>query len=301
MALIIERPIMTDHYGRLPAWLRDLQFVTDFFSWLFALLTRLAEPCMLLCTLYLVAEAGVRSLSQPVLHNLAVAIMICAPEVLLPGAFVVASHAQQHARLLYAVCWTFVLLTLITLISLFIWHLQGDALAWLMCGRCAAAVGYSILMRVMHRSAEQIVATVTRPMMFSPEEIEARIAEAIGQVSTHLQETQRVQIEQGWSRIGEQLTAQITQTVARVNTPTSAQMSDQPCAHAERSSERLSKQPARLRMVASRGRKEPIERIREALMLEPNASDRGLAKLARVSATTVKKYRAQLEQERQAV
>src|SRR6266480_380448 len=129
--------------------LKDLDFLSSFFSWFFMLLTRLSEPLMLLSTLYVVAETGVPAIAMPALHNLAIGIMITAPEVILPGSFVVAARAQKHARLLFAVCWTFVVLTLITLISLFVWHFTGQALAWLMCARCAAAVGYSILMRVM--------------------------------------------------------------------------------------------------------------------------------------------------------
>jgi DNA-binding transcriptional regulator YiaG len=137
-------------YARIPVWLRELQFVTDFFSWLFALCSRLAEPFMLICTLYIVAEAGVPAIALPAMHNLAIGIMITSPELILPGAFVVASQAVAHARMLFAVCWTFVALTLITLMSLFVWHFTGASLAWLMCARCATAVGYSILMRVMH-------------------------------------------------------------------------------------------------------------------------------------------------------
>jgi len=137
--------------------LKELNFVTDFFSWLFALCSRLAEPLMLLCTLYIVAEAGVPAIALPALHNLSIGLMITAPEIILPGAFVVAAHAQEHARLLFAVCWTFVALTLLTLISLFVWHFTGASLAWLMCARCATAVGYSILMRVMsHHGQTQV-------------------------------------------------------------------------------------------------------------------------------------------------
>ena len=167
--------------ARLPRdfWqtLKDLHFVTDFFSWLFALFSRLAEPLMLLCTLYIVAEAGVPAIAQPALHNLAIGIMICAPEIILPGSFVVASRAQEHARLLFAVCWTFVALTLLTLISLFVWHFAGAALAWLMCARCAAAVGYSILMRVMsHGQQVNQVQTVSAPdVLASVTEITAHL------------------------------------------------------------------------------------------------------------------------------
>src|SRR6266568_8385009 len=129
--------------------LKDLDFLSQFFSWFFMLLTRFSEPLMLLSTLYIVAEAGVPAIALPALHNLAIGIMICAPEIILPGSFVVAARAQEHARLLFAICWIFVGLTLLTLISLFVWHFTGTSLAWLMCARCAAAVGYSILMRVM--------------------------------------------------------------------------------------------------------------------------------------------------------
>src|SRR5258708_12118166 len=76
--------------------LKDLHFVTDFFSWLFALFSRLAEPLMLLCTLYIVAEAGVPSLAVPGLHNLSLGILICAPEILLPGSFTLPAPLQQH-------------------------------------------------------------------------------------------------------------------------------------------------------------------------------------------------------------
>ena len=39
--------------------LKDLDFLSQFFSWFFMLLTRLSEPLMLLSTLYIVAETGV--------------------------------------------------------------------------------------------------------------------------------------------------------------------------------------------------------------------------------------------------
>ena len=190
-----------DRYERIPTWLRDLVFVTDFFSWLFALCSRLAEPLMLLCTLYIVAEAGVPALALPALHNLAIGIMICAPEIILPGSFVVAARAQEHARLLFAVCWTFVALTLLTLISLFVWHFTGAALAWLMCARCAAAVGYSILMRVMahgqiepHKgSAPDVLATLTEHLQGIEANIHrtvaAQIAETEQRITCRLSET----------------------------------------------------------------------------------------------------------------
>ena len=127
----------------------ELDFLSTFFSWFFMLLTRLSEPLMLLATLYVIAQAGVPAIAWTPLYNLSIGIMITAPELILPGSFVVAARTHDHAKLLFTMCWIFVALTVLTLISLFVWHLSGEALAWLMCARCAAAVGYSILMRVM--------------------------------------------------------------------------------------------------------------------------------------------------------
>ena len=199
--------------------LKELDFLSAFFSWFFMLLTRLSEPLMLLSTLYVVAEAGVPTIAVATLHNLAIGVMITAPEVILPGAFVVASRAQEHARMLFAMCWLFVVLTLLTLISLFVWHLEGASLQWLMCARCAAAVGYSILMRVM--SHGQVVHQVVQQ-----QEMESRIEQAMNQFNTRLQEVQTElhqqvqqvvqshvaeQVQASQSTLLEQVTMQITE------------------------------------------------------------------------------------------
>jgi hypothetical protein len=194
----------------IPTWLRDLVFVTDFFSWLFALCSRLAEPLMLLCTLYIVAEAGVPTIARPSLHDLAIGIMICAPEIILPGSFVVAARAQEHARLLFAVCWTFVALTLLTLISLFVWHFTGVTLAWLMCARCAAAVGYSILMRVMAHGQLD-------PQRVSVPDVLVTLTEHLQGIETNIQRTVTAQIAETEQRITERL-SETLQSLERTST-----------------------------------------------------------------------------------
>jgi hypothetical protein len=209
MATIVNQTPPT-RYARIPSWLRDLVFVTDFFSWLFALCSRLAEPLMLLCTLYIVAEAGVPAIALPALHNLAIGIMICAPEIILPGSFVVASRAQEHARLLFTVCWTFVGLTLVTLISLFVWHFTGASLAWLMCARCAAAVGYSILMRVMtHGQIE--------PQKVSAPDVLATLTEHLQGIEANIQRIVSAQIAETEHRITERL-SETLQSLERTST-----------------------------------------------------------------------------------
>jgi hypothetical protein len=146
-------PNTGSRYERIPVWLRELDFVTDGFTWLFRLLSRGAEPLMTLSTIYVIIEAGVPAVSLPWLHFLAVALMISAPEIILPGGFILAgeirAQGNRRAWMLYGMCWLFVALTCATLADLFIWHFTGGAFAALMWGRCAAAVGYSILFRVI--------------------------------------------------------------------------------------------------------------------------------------------------------
>jgi len=132
--------------------IKELEFISSFFSWLFMLCSRLAEPCMLLATIYIIIEAGISGAAVPALHNLSVAIMIAAPEIILPGAFVVAKLAKEkgeEARPLSIICWLFVTLTLTTLASLFLFHFDKTAIAVIMCARCAVGVGYSILVRML--------------------------------------------------------------------------------------------------------------------------------------------------------
>jgi hypothetical protein len=171
-------------YDRLPPWLRDLDFVTAFFTWLFRLLSRGAEPLMTLSTIYVIIEAGVPAVSVPWLHFLAVAIMISAPEIILPGGFILAgeirAQGNRRAWMLSGMCWLFVLLTSATLADLFIWHFTGGAFAALMWGRCAAAVGYSILFRVITYRREVEVMPVAEVQTLLEQKV-ADLAEALAQ------------------------------------------------------------------------------------------------------------------------
>jgi hypothetical protein len=130
--------------------LRKLDFISSFFSWVFLLLSRLAEPCMLFSTMYIVIEAGIPQAGNAALHNLSVGIMITAPEIILPGAFVLAGKTRSEGKdyqSLYVICFCFVGLTFATLLSLFVFHFSQDILNFIMFLRCAAGIGYSILIR----------------------------------------------------------------------------------------------------------------------------------------------------------
>jgi len=285
----MSQAIIHQAQARRDLWqaLKELDFLSAFFSWFFMLLTRLSEPFMLLSTLYVIGEAGVPVIAVPTLHNLAVGVMICAPEVILPGSFVVASKAQEQgerrANLLLTVCWLFVVLTLLTLISLFVWHFTGIGLQWLMCARCAAAVGYSILMRVMSHGQDQgklhIEATPTTPIANS-QAITIRATNASRRIHTNavLAHWKHTLMHTDLQREREQ-----KPTPARTSTP-------------------AGNAPITLRANANTKRKQGEQsanieqRIRSALLSNPHLSDRELAAIANVSPSTANKWRKRIEQ-----
>jgi len=286
----MSQAIATQQRRDLWQALKELHFVTDFFSWLFALFSRLAEPLMLLCTLYIVAEAGVPAIALPALHNLSIGLMITAPEIILPGAFVVAARAQEHARLLFVVCWTFVALTLLTLISLFVWHFTGQALAWLMCARCAAAVGYSILMRVMSHhgqvhQAQRIEENTATPIVNSQQTITIRATNASRRIAMNT-------VLAHWKHTLERTECQRE----REQKPTPARTGAY--------DKSASNTPIALRANANASTKRKQgeqsanieQRIRSALTSNPHASDRELAAIANVSPSTANKWRKRIEQ-----
>jgi hypothetical protein len=138
----------------------ELRFITAFFTWLFLLLSRLAEPLMTLSAIYIILCAGIPQWKLDGLYNTGVAVMIGSPEVILPGSFVLAgqysARGESRAKLLYWVSWFFVVLTFVTLGDLFLFHWPQDAVNVLMWGRCAVSISYSILLRVLtHDQGDQ--------------------------------------------------------------------------------------------------------------------------------------------------
>jgi hypothetical protein len=159
---MLSRPPQTSSGGWRRLWraICDLHFITAFFTWLFLLLSRLAEPLMTLSAIYIILCAGIPEWRLDGLYNTGVAVMIGAPEVILPGSFVLAgqysARGDTRAKLLYWVSWFFVLLTFVTLGDLFLFHWPQDAVSVLMWGRCAVSISYSILLRVLtHDQGDQ--------------------------------------------------------------------------------------------------------------------------------------------------
>ena len=129
--------------------------------------------------------------------------MICAPEIILPGSFVVAAQSARTCAtalrgLLDVRCAYPAYLDM-----LFVWHFTGASLAWLMCARCAAAVGYSILMRVMAHGQ------VVHSQDVQQQIIEQHIEHSMNQFNTRLQEVQTELLQQVQHMVHSHVTEQV--------------------------------------------------------------------------------------------
>ena len=170
--------------------LKELEFISVFFSWLFLLMSRLAEPFMLLSAMYIIIEAGITQAANTFFHNLSVGAMITAPEVILPGAFILAAQARtqgKETRPLFVTCCLFVLLTLTTLLSLFVFHFSQDMINIIMFARCATGIGYSILVRIVTHTEQiqpqsQPQGRQPQPQIAAPEITPDHIALIVGQL-----------------------------------------------------------------------------------------------------------------------
>ncbi len=170
--------------------------------------------------------------------------MIAAPEIILPGGFILAgeirAQGNRAATLLYASCWLFVALTCVTLADVFAWKLSptDPGFAALMWGRCVASVGYSILFRVITYRREREVMPVTRVQAtiehltehlqhvevgntqrieLAMNQFTARLqgvqSEVVQQVQTLVQSLVSEQVQGVQSTISEQFTSQVAEAV----------------------------------------------------------------------------------------
>ena len=131
------------------AWrgLVKLDFISKFFTWLMEFLARVTEPMATFATIYIIIVAGVPVAMNSHLYILALMLVIGSPELLLVGAFKIASReltaGNKKAWWLMASCFVLLLLTAITVGDLFIWHWSPGMVNVLMGFRCLAGISYT--------------------------------------------------------------------------------------------------------------------------------------------------------------
>jgi hypothetical protein len=125
----------------------ELNFISATFTWLMELLARITEPLASLSAIYIIIVAGVPQLLNGQLYTLALALIIGSPELLVVGAFKIASHeiagGNKRGWWLMSACLVLLILTALTVGDLFMWHWQPAAVNILMGFRCLAGITYS--------------------------------------------------------------------------------------------------------------------------------------------------------------
>src|SRR5258708_217861 len=185
----------------------ELEFITAIFTWIFNFLSRVAEPLMTLAVIYTIIVAGIPHAYQPALYNTAIAAMIGSPEIILPGAFILAGQEQRsgnkHAWMLLTICGLFVLLTALTLSDLFIFHFDTQAVSILMCARCVAGVSYRIIIRIVHHqgSSEPVRSRAAFNAQQFTNQIVAQVSQMNQQVAHDLNGSQQEFMNQVLSQV----------------------------------------------------------------------------------------------------
>lgn len=144
------------------------RYTTRFFTWLFRQLSAVAESLMSLSAIYIIIQTAIPVLSTPAAKNTAIAIMVGAPELILPGAFLLAGRLRNEgnrcAWMVYTAATLFILLTGATLSMLFVFT---KAEPWvgnvIMLFRAMTSIGYSILIRVIDHQGDHSTPASVQP------------------------------------------------------------------------------------------------------------------------------------------
>lgn len=132
----------------------EMPFIAFTSNWIKLLLSLLAEPTMFISTLVIIAVTVIPGAASWPLWIAATAklIMSIGPEIVLPGCFTLAQIARRDGNktkssLLFTLCVVFAFLTLVTLAS-FVWNLSGITGNAILFIRCAAGIGYTIILHI---------------------------------------------------------------------------------------------------------------------------------------------------------
>lgn len=155
-------------------WLTELEGLKKFFDWLFYFLSVAGEPLLSLSAVYLLIQAAVHSLYNEAVFSAASSVLLGMPDMILPGAFIQSSKlkADGHrlAGLLSFICWTFLILAIITVIEVYLFphptvgkdgklEYANAAIpviqAFINSVRVALSICYCLLVRMIHHEEKQ--------------------------------------------------------------------------------------------------------------------------------------------------
>ena len=171
-----------------------IQGIKSFVAWewissvtksLFKLASYIVELPMVASGVYIMIATGVPGWNNPDTFNLAMAVLLAAPEILAPGAFFRAETMQSRGKLRAAkvtrwLASAMLFFAALTFSSIMIFHFSEQVLQAVMFFRVMTSLGYSIITRVdMERGA-----IPAQPPALQTVDIQQLIAQAIGDLQT---------------------------------------------------------------------------------------------------------------------
>lgn len=141
-------------------WLNaeNLEIIMDIWQFLLSGTEIIMDILMFICSVYLILSYSVPAFNNPDLVTNALAVMVAAPELLLAGAFIKSSRLRLEGNskgwLLTIVCWSFLLLTIVTVGSL-VYKLDDNTAKILVVARCGLGIAYGLLSIIAYREAKE--------------------------------------------------------------------------------------------------------------------------------------------------
>lgn len=159
-------------------WLNteNLEIIMDIWQFFLSGTEIIVDILMFVCSVYLILSYSVPAFSSPEIVTNALAVMVAAPELLLAGAFIKSSKLRREGNSkgwpLTIICWSFLLLTIVTVGSL-VYQLDSNTAKIITVARCGLGIAYGLLSIIAYREAkekrEQEIALVQSiPELFAP-------------------------------------------------------------------------------------------------------------------------------------
>ncbi|MGH2505843.1 MAG: hypothetical protein ACRDHZ_00250 [Ktedonobacteraceae bacterium] len=153
-----------------------LDVINDIWQFLLSLVEIIVDIAMFICSIYLILSFGVPAMSNESIITLSLAVMIAAPELLLPGGFMKSAQLRVSGNSkgwpLTLICWCFLLLTIVTVGSV-VYQLDEQTAKVLVVIRCGLGIAYGILSIIAYREEkakrkEQLAIVQAVPELFAP-------------------------------------------------------------------------------------------------------------------------------------
>ncbi len=143
-------------WGCLWHELVKMEFITNVGDWLEEFLARVVEKLALFSAIYLIVEVGVPAISFQSIHETAMGIILASPELIMVGAFKMATReikaGKQQAWGLMLCVFLLLILTTLTVLELMVWHWSQDNVNKLLAIRFLASIAYTFCHGILKES-----------------------------------------------------------------------------------------------------------------------------------------------------